>query len=624
MQINRILLVLLLAALLMAGAVLVGCDDDDDDDNDDNGGDVGVFCSRISQCSLGGEIGADDMAGCQEFFAENPEIVSCVLDAAGCDEAAACVGGDDDDDDTGDDDTGDDDTSGDDDTTPPEYNFSCEDLGLPVREFIDAAHDNSLYATAADFTVPTMKGDWNFQENFTGCETYLFIQDRPNQNQGWPVGVFERDVAGFLNALPANVQVFFVSTHTSEGDRLADLQLVIDQVDAFTEILPPEEAAQWYYRLHFVTERTRDLEGWLGEIFTSPRWGAGIDRFQRVRYIGSYADYTRYDAARSWFAPNLKMASNEPIYYNFEAEREAEMVAAGATEIEIFAGEVIEDPGWTGVRTYADFDLPDAATMATFDTLELDHYLGCVGDGEFGDCPAWDYINELYLCDPGNPDICNVEIGRWITTYHREGRWVHDVSGILPLLAGGGTHRVAYYSQQPYEVKLTMRLSSQAKAARPVESHFLFSGGAFGPEYNDQFDPIPVAIPADAVRVELATVISGHGMESPGNCAEFCNTTHYFVINGHEVVRDFPETESQRDCMDQVAEGTVPNQYGTWWYGRSGWCPGKEVPMVRIDVTEYVTPGEDAVFEYYAFFQGEPYPHNGPRIDLKAWAVISQ
>ena len=610
MQINRMLLILLLAALLLSGAVLIGCDDDDDDDNNDAGNDCDTFCSRISQCSLSGEIDAEDLAGCLAYCAQHPEEVACVLGG----ETAACFAGDQDDDDDDDDD----------DTTPPEYNFSCEDLGLPVHDFIDAAHDDSLYATAADFTVPTLKGDWNFEENFTGCETYLFIQDSPQQDQryNWPTGIFERDIVPLLKALPANVQVFFVSTHTSEADRLADLQLVIDQVGAYTDTLPAEEAAQWYYRLHYVTERTRDLEGWLGDIFTSPRWGAGIDRLQRVRYIGSYADYTRYDAGHGWFAPNIKMAANEAVYYNFEAVREAELEAANATEIEIFSGELIEDPTWAGVRAYADFVLPDAATMATFDTLELDLYLGCVGDGEFGDCPAWDYIADLYLCDPITPDVCDIEFARWITTYHREGRWVHDVSAILPFLADGGTRRVAFYSQQPYEVDLTLRLSSQAKSVRPVESHFLFSGGSFGPDYNEQYDPVFVSIPADAVRVELATVISGHGGHDPGNCAEFCNTTHHFLIDDTEVMRDFPEVGDMNACMDQVADGTVPNQYGTWWYGRSGWCPGKEVPMVRIDVTDYVTPGEDAEFEYYAFYQGEPYPHSGPTINLKSWAVI--
>ena len=58
-----------------------------------------------------------------------------------------------------------------------------------------------------------------------------------------------------------------------------------------------------------------------------PGWGLGIDRLQRLRYIGSFADLTRYDGNLGWFAPNLSMAANEAVYYNFEALREDQLDA---------------------------------------------------------------------------------------------------------------------------------------------------------------------------------------------------------------------------------------------------------------------------------------------------------
>lgn len=221
----------------------------------------------------------------------------------------------------------------------------------------------------------------------------------------------------------------------------------------------------------------------LGALTTAPAWGVGIDRFQRIRYVGSHADYRRFNESIGWFDPNVSMAANEARYYDFEAEREARLEADGATVVPLFAGEVISDPGWAGTRGYAEVALPDAATMAGFDTLELDLYLGCVGAGECGDCPAWDYIDGLYLCDAADPGTAD-------------------------------------------------------------------------------------------------------------------------------------------DCMQKVDDGTVPNQYGTWWYGRSGWCPGKEVPLVAIDVTADVAPGTDAVFEYRAHHMGSPYPRRGANIQLGSWVVV--
>ena len=75
--------------------------------------------------------------------------------------------------------------------------------------------------------------------------------------------------------------------------------------------------------------------------------------------------------------------------------------------------------------------------------------------------------------------------------------------------------------------------------------------------------------------------------------------------------------------MDKVDQGTVPNQYGTWWYGRNGWCPGKDVPTVSTDITDWVTPGTDATVSYEALFNGSDYTGSAS-IRLRSYAVISR
>jgi len=500
----------------------------------------------------------------------------------------------------------------------------CETLGLSERAFVTSTEDASLYALVQDITIPTTEGDVVLSELWTGCDVYLFVQNAPRQTTGWPLGIWERDVEALFARLPPNTHVFFTSGSTSAAAITASLETIQEGTAAALLNLGQEEYEWWIERVHYVTVSARDLGGGLGDLMTDPGWGLGIDRLGRIRFVGSYADNTRYDNGMGWFAPNLSMVANEAIYYNFEAVREDQLAAENATVIPIFTGELVQDATWSGRRSYVDIDLPDAAAMAAFDTLGLDLYLGCQGTDEFGDCPAWDYLVYLYLCDEGDPTQCGTEVGRWITTYHREGRWVHDISGLLPLLAGGGTRRFAFYSQQPYRVSLDLRLSNQAKPTRPEEVHYLFSGGTFNATYNDTYDATQVAIPADAVRVELATVITGHGMESPGNCAEFCNTTHHFTVNGTENTLDFtPWITNQRGCMDQVDQGTVPNQYGTWWYGRSGWCPGKEVQMVMTDVTSQVTPGTDATIDYHGYYMESDYTGSAS-IRMSSWLVISK
>jgi hypothetical protein len=503
----------------------------------------------------------------------------------------------------------------------------CVALGLPSRPWVDAADDPSLYAVAADLTLTTTEGPYGLKAGWTGCDVHLFIQDVPRQNAGFDTPLWSRDLHRLLLRAPANTRFFFVSTSADVAERdaaLADLRLLMEDELSSMHV---EESLAWRRRIHYLTDRARDLPGWLGAAMASPGWGMAIDRFQRLRYLGSYADYQRYDANAGWFAPNLAMVDNEPIYYNFEADRQARLDAQDALVIPVFDGAVIEDPGWTGARGYADVDLPSATAMAGHDSLELDLALGCGGAGEFGECPAWDYLVYLYLCDADQPDRCDLELGRWITTYHREGRWVHDVSALLPLLAGGGTRRLAFYTTQPYTVTLSLRLFSSAKPERPEETYPLFQADVtFDASYNEAFDATTLFIPGDAVKVEIASVITGHGMSPPDNCAEFCNTEHTFTVNGVAFTRDFPWTEVIQGCMDQVREGTVPNQYGTWWYGRGGWCPGKEVQVHTFDVTAAALLGADNTFDYQGLHDGAPYSQGTDwrNIRVASWVVISR
>ena len=62
----------------------------------------------------------------------------------------------------------------------------------------------------------------------------------------------------------------------------------------------------------------------------------------------------------------LFATSYEAIYFNFEAERQIRLDAIEATEVPVFGGDVIEQ--------FEDgtLALPDAQTMSTFDTMEID------------------------------------------------------------------------------------------------------------------------------------------------------------------------------------------------------------------------------------------------------------
>ena len=552
-----------------------------------------------------------------------------------------------------------------DDTGEPVTSDLCADLGLSVQEFQDVEDDDTLYAVAADITLETTTGPWTLSEAWTGCEVYLFIPSDPRQAVGYANGIWERngDTRQLFDDLPLNTQLFFLASAGTESGREEAFESLQSGLDSAYERMDAETRAWWEARVHLVEGRARTQPGWLGDTLTSPNWGTAIDRFQKIRYIGSFADPQRYDSSIGWFAPNLSMAAWEAVYYNFEAERADALDADGATVVSVFDGDLCSG------SVEATATLPTADELAAFDTLTVDLTMGCDGEGEYGTCPAWDYMAYLYACDydaddnpyaatactsgdtlPGTCSSpqgttsdatytcndegtgydnlscsCNTEVGRWITTYHRIGRWSYDISAYLPLLARGGEQRFQFQTSGPYVLDMDLRLSNQGKEARPEEITYVFAGGGIYPGSNDLYEPVTVTIPADATKVELATVISGHGADS-NNCGEFCDMHHHFTVNGdedREIVVEFPESTTLWGCQQQVEEGTIPNQYGTWWYGRAGWCPGKEVPTDMWDITDQVTPGEDATFTYRALFEGAEYTGYSTN-RMHAWLVISR
>ena len=71
-----------------------------------------------------------------------------------------------------------------------------------------------------------------------------------------------------------------------------------------------------------------------------------------------------------------------------------------------------------------------------------------------------------------------------------------------------------------------------------------------------------------------------------------------------------------------VYDGVVPNQGGTWWFGRGGWCPGQRVDPFVADVTGDITPGSSISVSYQAT-QGGREPSDGMgNIEHRSWLII--
>jgi hypothetical protein len=318
---------------------------------------------------------------------------------------------------------------------------------------------------------------------------------------------------------------------------------------------------------------------------------------------------------------NLAFAANEAVYRNAEADLDAKLATDGAKVVTLWSGETLSE------FAEKDVDLPSAAEMATYDTLTVEVESECPNPDEieFGNCGAWDYIASLGVFDE---NMKNTEIARFITSYHRATRWVVDASQMLPLLAKGGSRHFRWdfapsWNTQPTATKLSLRFSNAKKGAHPTQATFLWSGGHLDANYDPAHTAVDVPIPAGAKKVELFAILTGHGSDT-GQCSEFCNHQHEFTVNGTVHMKEHPEASSQDKCMPHMKSGMVPNQGGTWWFGRGGWCPGQQVDPWVVDITADVKPGETAHLSYRALFLGKEPDASYGDIDLTSYLVVHE
>ena len=129
-----------------------------------------------------------------------------------------------------------------------------------------------------------------------------------------------------------------------------------------------------------------------------------------------------------------------------------------------------------------------------------------------------------------------------------------------------------------------------------------------GETVDDQIEPVSFTIPEDATRVVAHLTTTGHSFGNTYNCAEFCEMRHDMLFNG-----DVFSTNPWRGDCDV---NPVSPQYGTWEYGRNGWCPGAVSVGDKIDVTDSVNIGGENTFDFDILLaNGSVYQNTSP-VDL--------
>ncbi|GAB1609394.1 uncharacterized protein LOC115221110 [Argonauta hians] len=278
----------------------------------------------------------------------------------------------------------------------------------------------------------------------------------------------------------------------------------------------------------------------------------------------------------------------------------------------------------------ANVTLPPLEKLRTYSTFELQVNLSCPGSRD-EDCPAWDRTVSLHVCCDRTSPLCDVELGRWITPFRRRiGIWITDVSPLLPLLTSRQCTLRMYTDSwaSPWKPSAAFRFSNpksnSSASPYPAAAKLLFSPGAtFDHNYNNHFKPFYFQVNKKYKKVVIYAVITGHGSDENG-CGEFCVTSHHFDINGHTYNITFDNAGTALGCANRSSLGVVPNEHGTWLYGRDGWCDGLQVDPWVIDITTDIK--RNNVVQYYGWYQGKtPNPKHNPGImSLYSYLIFYQ
>lgn len=509
-------------------------------------------------------------------------------------------------------------------------NLGCTVVQLPIPWTV-ANSLNGPMQIVPDFTVPTLGATFYFDEVWTGNDIYLFLFKYTSSSGTSNSNVWGQNPGTFIRNLPDNTHLFYGSFDTSYHSD------VIDRRTAVENALNPSEETKWSNRIHYIDQRATSITGGLGDMISSinnPLY-MGIDRFQMARESGSLTSYP------SGSTDPLHLAF-EPEQWNAEFPVEIRLQDPGIEVITMMDFEY-HSGGWQGGYS-SKRNVTFPANLSSYDTLEIYHEHACdersnrygKADGSEGGCHEWDYEANLYICDPVDVNSCGTEFVRWITTYGREGRWLTDLTPYLFMLDDNDFRQFRYGGANRGSLTISFLLSNWGEDDIANSGEFAFTGGQFDGTYNDETKysrQFNFTVPNGTTRVEIVSTITGHGFgQDNQNCAEFCNHEHHYSMNGYSTAELHPIANSNDGCKQLVGEGVVANQYGSWPYGRAGWCPGQDVKQWRYDISSWadMTGSSSNNLHYEGLFNGQEYTPsdgvgNGNRnIHAEIWIVYYQ
>ncbi|MBD8487810.1 peptide-N-glycosidase [Echinicola sp. CAU 1574] len=208
-------------------------------------------------------------------------------------------------------------------------------------------------------------------------------------------------------------------------------------------------------------------------------------------------------------------------------------------------------------------------------------------------CADWDYVDHITLKRIGGKDgeMMDYEIGRMLTPYGGafgedwEFDWAVDVTDFSLLLRDSVEIEYKHTGYEPnndrgWKVTVAFDMIKGQPAMEPISITKIYQGQyRYGDEENpieQTLKPITVSKESETSLGRFRVIQTGHGMDRPDGCGEFCNKFRDFLLDG--------KVMASRQIWKQCGENPLYPQAGTWIFDRANWCPGD---LIQPDIYDF-------------------------------------
>jgi len=248
---------------------------------------------------------------------------------------------------------------------------------------------------------------------------------------------------------------------------------------------------------------------------------------------------------------------------------------------------VITNPA-TGVNPYPAWaTFPDASTAIR--KINMTVRLGCPDSMP---CAHWDYLDHIYLRRKGGihgPSL-DLELGRMLTPYGSifdrgwEWGWTVEVTDFSGLLRDSVEIEYVHSGYEPvtvgWSLSLDFEIITGKPAAIPLSVTKMWQGsyryGDPAENIEQTLSPIRFVPERGASIARLRIQHTGHGMDEPRGCSEFCSRYRDIRFDGRLIDR--------KDIWKECGNNPLFPQGGTWIFDRGNWCPGDLQQADQYDV----------------------------------------